>query len=288
MALVLLDTSSLIYRSFYSLSPDRFVRSDGKSTNAVYGVAVMLIRLVRTFRQSHPNVSIVACMDSPTCCRTRKDIQASYKTNRPPAPAQLRHQFGWVRQLLAAMDIYTCEMDGHEADDIIASYSTRYAPSFDEVIVVSPDKDMYQLVTDRVKIYNPRKKALEGVGEVASQFGFAPGWLPLFQALVGDRVDNIPGVRGIGPKTARSVLDGCDGDVQKMFAPDFSHRKRDTLLQHRDLIERNVQMVSLNRGLPVTAPPNTFCLKQLKHPRFAAFLDAMEIQSKALRQYACK
>lgn len=288
MALVLLDTSSLIYRSFYSLSPDRFVRSDGKSTNAVYGVAVMLIRLVRTFRQSHPNVSIVACMDSPTCCRTRKAIQASYKTNRPSAPDQLRHQFGWVRQLLAAMDIYTCEMDGHEADDIIASYSTRYAPSFDEVIVVSPDKDMYQLVTDRVKIYNPRKKAIEGVDEVASQFGLEPGRFPLFQALVGDKVDNIPGVKGIGPKTAKSVLDECNGDIQKMFAPDFSHKKRDTLVQHKDLIERNVQMVSLNRALSVTTPPNTFCLKQLKHPRFAAFLDVMEIQSKALRQYACK
>ena len=286
MALVILDVSNLIYRAFYSINPDRFKRSDGLSTNVVYGVASMIIKLIKMFKSDYSNITLVACLDSPTCCQQRKSQQSSYKENRPQAPLQLRHQFKWIREMLSSMDIHHCEVQNYEADDIIASYSKKYEDTFDKIIIVSPDKDMYQLLNKKVCLYNPRKKQIETPDDFHNLYGFPSKQFILYQAIVGDKIDNVAGVKGIGHKNAVSILIESNGDINTLFTTDFKHKKKNLLMSNKDLIQSNINIVTLSTNVQVTLPSSTFNFKQLKTQKFKSFLDEMEIETKSLRQYA--
>lgn len=286
MALVLLDVSNLIYRAFYSLSPDTFTRSDGKATNVVYGVANMILKVMTDLKKMYTTISLVACIDSPTCTQTRKEEQPEYKQTRQAPPNQLRHQFNWVKQLIDAMAIHKCEIAGYEADDIIASYVFKFHTVFDKIVIVSPDKDMYQLVSDNVVIYNPRKRIIEGVEEVKAKMGIYPKDFILYQSILGDKIDNVPGIKGIGPKTVVQIIETCEGSMNTLFSESFHHKKKTIIHNHKSQIESNMKVVTLKPDLSVLIPKNTFTVKQLKTQTFTTFLDTMEIQTKNLRKYA--
>jgi len=288
MILMILDISNLIYRAFYSINPDNFKRSDGLSTNAVYGVATMIIKLVKSFKKDYPNITLVACLDSPTCSQNRKKQQNTYKNNRLSAPSQLKHQFIWIRDMLNAMDIHNVEYENYEADDLIASYTSKFSNTFDKIIIVSPDKDMYQLLDSNVSIYNPRKKMIESIDDFEYTFGFSSQNFVLYQALIGDKIDNVIGVKGIGHKHAVNIIKQTNGDLNLLFDEDFAYIKKNLIMHNKELIISNLSILTLCKNIHVKLPSSSFNFKQLKTQKFESFLDSMEIQAKHLRQYTTK
>ena len=286
MALLLVDVSNIIYRAYHSLDPTRFQRDDGLSTNAVYGVAIIILNVINTIKLLHDQVTVVACMDSSSCSHTRKVVSSSYKQNRPKAPDQLRHQFKWIRTLLTSMGIHQCEVSGQEADDIIASYVSHHAKLFSHTYIASPDKDMCQLVDNNVSIYNTRTKLVETPKEIKQKYGISPQMFPLFQALVGDKVDNVHGIKGIGPKTGQSVVNACNGSIDELFSDEFSHPKKHLIVNNKETVVENIKLVKLNSAIDVALPAASFSASQLKTQQFKTFLDSMNIHAKALRKYA--
>lgn len=287
MALILIDVSSLIYRAYHSLSPEKFKRpSDGMANNAVYGVASILFKILNDIRKINKDMYPIACFDSPTCNQERQKEQSEYKANRPKCPEGLSHQFKWIRELFTSIQMTCIEIKGYEADDIIASLCEENKDVFKEIIIVSPDKDLNQLVVhDNIKIYNPRSKIIMNGADIEEKFGISPFHFPLYQALIGDSVDNITGISGIGPKSAVELIKNCDGDFNEFKSNKKLAKKIELVLQNKELIESNLKMVTLNKslGLQYEKPERYFLDKKQS---FGNFLNKMEIKSSAIWKYA--
>lgn len=200
--LILIDGNSLVYRAFYAI-PLTITRA-GEPVNAVYGFTSMLIKLIK---DEQPTALAVAFdRKAPTF---RHNQFAEYKAQRPEMPDELEPQFELVREVIEAFDIPFFELDGYEADDVIATLAKRFEPTYDEILIVTADRDALQLVTDKVKVVSTRK----GISEVKvydrqkviERFGLPPEKIPDMLGLAGETSDNIPGVPGIGEKTAISL-----------------------------------------------------------------------------------
>ena len=197
--LILIDGSSWLYRAFHALPP--LTAPDGSDTGAVYGMGNMLRRLLK----DHAPERIAVIFD-PRGKTFRHEIYADYKANRPPTPPELASQFPLIRELLATMAIPTLQIDGVEADDVIGTLAVNARDRGLEVLVVTGDKDMAQLVDDRVKLLDTMKQRTLDADGVAEKFGVSPEQIIDYLALVGDSSDNIPGIQGVGPKTAAKWL----------------------------------------------------------------------------------
>ena len=286
MALLLVDVSSLIYRAYHSLSPDKFKRpSDNLSNNAVYGVAVTMYKILNETKQKYNDVYPIACFDSPTCNATRKVEQEEYKANRPKCPEGLGHQFKWIRELFKSMQITSIEIKGYEADDIIATLCENNKANYKNVIIVSPDKDMNQLVlNENIIIYNPRSKLYNSLDTIKEKFGFHPKLFTLYQALVGDSADNISGVNGIGHKSAIEILQNCGGDLDNVTSTKKLMKKIDLIKNNKHVIQSNMKMVTLNVNLTLDYEyPHKYQFN--KKQSFGDFLNKMEINAKTLWKY---
>jgi DNA polymerase-1 len=286
MALLLIDVSSLIYRAYYSLGPDKFKRpSDGLSNNAVYGVASIMFKIMNDIKDKYGDVFPIACFDSPTCNTTRQKEQTEYKANRPKCPDGLGHQFKWIRELFSAMQIISIEIGGYEADDIIATLANQNKNKYKYIIIASPDKDMNQLITQKnILIYNPRTKMYLNETSIIEKYGFHPKHFTLYQALVGDAIDNITGINGIGNKSASELIKICDGDLDNFQTNNKLAKKIDLVNSNRELIKSNIKMVTLNNNLDLkyNNPSKYFFDKK---ESFGSFLKSMEINAKALWKY---
>jgi len=286
MALLLVDVSSLIYRAYHSLGPDKFKRpSDGMSNNAVYGVASIMYKILNDIKTKYGDVCPIACFDSPTCNTTRQKEQSEYKANRPKCPEGLSHQFKWIRELFTAMQIISIEIKGYEADDIIATLVTQNKNIFNCVIIASPDKDMNQLIIqNNIIIYNPRSKMYLNENSIIERYGFHPKYFTLYQALVGDTADNIKGINGIGNKSASELIKNCDGDLDNLQTNKKLAKKIDLVNSNRELIFSNMKMVTLNSELDIVYDnPSKYCFA--KKESFGTFLKYMEINANALWKY---
>lgn len=206
----LLDTSSFVFRAYYALPP--LSTSAGVPTNAVQGVSSMFERLLRVEKPSH----LVACFDGPRAT-FRREIYPEYKANRDEPDEDLRVQFPLVRRLVDAMDIPAVQVDGFEADDILATLAKRFSDEGKEVVIVTGDKDLMQCVGDHVSLYDPMKNKWVRRAQVIEKFGVGPEGVAQVLALMGDSSDNIPGVRGVGPKTASALIEHF-GDIETMLA----------------------------------------------------------------------
>lgn len=205
----LLDTSSFVFRAYYALPP--LSTSAGVPTNAVHGVANMFERLLRNERPTH----VAACFDGPRAT-FRRELYPEYKANRDEPDEDLKVQFPLVRRLVEAMDIPCVQLDGFEADDLLATLAKRFAGEGCEVVVVTGDKDLMQCVADRVTLYDPMKNKHVAAEQVVEKFGVGPEGVAEVLALMGDSSDNIPGIRGVGPKTA-SALMAHFGTIEAMY-----------------------------------------------------------------------
>jgi DNA polymerase-1 len=199
MKLYLIDGNSYVYRAFFAIRGLTDLK--GRPTNALFGFTNMLMKIIR---DKQPD-GIVVAFDAGRKTK-RHDIYPEYKANRDAMPDELVSQIPLVKDMVRAMNIRQFEAEGYEADDLLAALAVRAEKDGAEVFVVSSDKDMLQMVTEKVKIYDPMKDKVMGPKEVEERFSVPPERVTEYMALVGDSSDNVPGVKGVGDKTAKGLL----------------------------------------------------------------------------------
>ncbi len=255
---MLIDGNSLTYRAFHALPPD-LATASGQVTNAVFGFTSMLINLVRDHRPE--GIGVAFDLPTPTF---RHEQLASYKANRDKAPDVLREQMGLVREVLAALQLPIVELPGYEADDIIATLATRGAAVGHDVLIVTGDRDSFQLVEDpHIKVvYNKRgvsDYALYDEAGIVERTGVTPSQYVQYAALRGDASDNLPGVPGVGEKTAAKLIvtyGGIDGIYEHV--DEQTPKLRQNLSENEDQARMNVLIMELVRDAPVDVELHTF------------------------------
>jgi len=197
--LFLIDGSSYIFRAFFAIPP--LSNAAGLPTNAIFGFTNILLKLLKQYLPEYVVVALDAGRET-----FRNDMYADYKSNRPEAPAELIPQFPYFRKVLEVLNLPLLELPGYEADDIIATLCGTMSGKGCEVVVVSSDKDLMQLVTDGIRLLDSAKDRWISAEQVREKFGVAPEQVIEVMGLMGDPVDNIPGVKGIGEKTAIALI----------------------------------------------------------------------------------
>lgn len=195
----LIDGSSYIFRAFFALPP--LSNASGLPTHAIYGFTTMTLKFLKTYRPEYLAVVLDAGRKT-----FRNQIYHGYKSNRPEAPPDLIPQFPYIRKVLEAMDVAVLELQGYEADDLIATSAKYFSARGTPVVIVSGDKDLMQLVADGVKLLDSGKDKWIGLDRVKEKFGVEPEKVVEVMGLMGDSTDNIPGVKGIGEKTAIALI----------------------------------------------------------------------------------
>ena len=244
--LILVDGSGYLFRAFHAMR--ELTRADGTPVNAVYGFCSMLWKLY----QQEPSDGLAVIFDAGA--KTfRNDIFPAYKAHRPPPPDALIPQFPLVRDATRAFGLPSIELPGFEADDLIATYAEQAREAGWDVDIVSSDKDLMQLIGAHVRMLGPRDLERIGPPEVLEKFGVAPERVPDVQALAGDATDNVPGVPGIGIKTAAELVTqfGSLEDVLAGAALVKQPKRRERLLQHADDARISMRLVTLRRDVPV-------------------------------------
>jgi DNA polymerase-1 len=249
--LLLLDGNSLTYRAFFALPTDMATAS-GQVTNAVFGFTSMLINLLRDHRPD----AIAVAWDRPEPTFRHTEVP-TYKAQREEAPDILRQQLGLVRQVCDALGITMLELPGYEADDIIATLATRGRDNGDDVIIVTGDRDSYQLVEDpHVKVLYNRRGVSDYVlydeAGIKERTGVTPAQYSQYAAMRGDPSDNLPGVPGVGEKTAAKLINDY-GDLDGIFAnvEKCTPKLRQNLSEHEAQVRQNAQVMVLLRDVPI-------------------------------------
>ena len=211
----LVDGSGYIFRAYHALPPLNR-KSDGLQVNAVLGFCNMLWKLLRDMKPEDRPTHLAVIFDKSEHT-FRNELYTDYKAHRPAPPDDLIPQFPLIREAVRAFDIPCLEMRGFEADDLIATYARQACEVGANVTIVSSDKDLMQLVNDCVIMYDTMKDKKIGIAEVIEKFGVPPEKVIEVQALIGDSTDNVPGVPGIGVKTAAQLI-GEYGDLETLLA----------------------------------------------------------------------
>ncbi|MCY4318782.1 MAG: DNA polymerase I [Alphaproteobacteria bacterium] len=263
----LVDGSGYIFRAFHALPS--MTRLDGTPVNAVYGFTTMLMRLVED--TDADRIAIVFDVARTTF---RNSIYADYKANRPAPPPELVPQFALIRDAVKALNLRAAELPGYEADDIIATYARRAAALGAVVTIVSSDKDLMQLVDERISLFDPVKQRRIGVAQVVERFGVEPEKVVDVQALAGDSSDNVPGVPGIGVKTAAQLISEY-GDLDTLLArAEEIHqpKRRSNLIEFAEQARISRELVLLRDDAPVVENLDVFTVPGLDLDRLRPFL----------------
>lgn len=249
----LLDASSYIHRAFHAVRG--LSTSDGVPTGAVYGFVQMLLKVLKEADPEY--LAVVYDAKGPTF---RHEKYAAYKANRPPLDPALKTQFPLVRQVVTAFDLPGVEMEGFEADDLMATLSRLAVEKGFEVVLVSGDKDLFQLISDEITMWDTMKNKRLGPAEVKEKLGLEPEMMVDYQALTGDSTDNIPGIPGVGPKTAVKLL-LQHGNLKEVLAAASDMKKsklRQNLLEHKDLAWLSRDLVRLAQDAPLEFDPEDY------------------------------
>lgn len=238
--LILIDGSGFIFRAYHSLPP--LTRPDGTPVGAVYGFINMLLKLRDAMPSSHMAVIFDAGRKT-----FRNEMYTEYKANRPPPPEDLIPQFALVRDAVIAMTLPSIELPNFEADDVIATYTTMAKARGLEVIIVSSDKDLMQLITEGVSMYDGMKNKAIGPEQVMEKFGVGPDKVVEVMSLIGDTSDNIPGVPSIGPKTAAELINtyGTLENLLEHAGEIKQPKRREVIIQHADNARLSKELVKL-------------------------------------------
>ena len=275
----LIDGSGYIFRAYYALPP-LSRKSDGLPTGAVSGFCSMLFKLLEDSRSDdsiHRPTHFAVIFDSARK-NFRNDIYSEYKANRSEAPEDLAPQFEYIRKSVEAFNLPSIELSNYEADDLIATYTKQIIKVGAKVTVISSDKDLMQLVSDKVRLYDPMKSKVLGEKEVVEKFGVKPDQVIDVQSLAGDSSDNIPGVPGIGIKTASELINKYKTlDVLLKKADEIpQNKRRETLLANKDKALLSRQLVTLKDDVPVKDELSSFLLKEVQKEKLYDFLRKME------------
>ncbi|HEY4859460.1 MAG TPA: DNA polymerase I, partial [Xanthobacteraceae bacterium] len=272
----LIDGSSYIFRAYHALPP-LTRKSDGLQVNAVLGFCNMLWKLLREMKPEEQPTHLAVVFDKSE--KTfRSDMYHDYKAHRPDPPEDLRPQFPLIREAVRAFDLPCLEQGGFEADDLIATYVREACEADATAMIVASDKDLMQLVRDCVVMYDTMKDRRIGIAEVIEKFGVPPGKLIEVQALIGDSVDNVPGVPGIGIKTAAQLI--CEyGDLDTLLARAGEikqEKRRQALIENADRARLSKKLVTLDDHVPLDVPLADLAVHEPDYKRLIAFLKAME------------
>ncbi len=276
--LFLIDGSGYIFRAYHALPP-LTRKSDGLPVGAVSGFCNMLWKLLSEARDTSVGVTPthLAVIFDHSSKTFRKELYPEYKANRSAPPEDLIPQFGLIRQATQAFNLPCIEMEGFEADDLIATYARMAEAQGAHTTIISSDKDLMQLVTDDVSMYDSMKDRQIGADQVMEKFGVLPEKMIDLQSLTGDSTDNIPGVPGIGPKTAAQLLDTF-GDLDTLLARAGEikqNKRRENMIEFADQARLSRELVTLRTDVPVTDEPGDFLLEPQDGPKLVAFLKAM-------------
>ncbi len=275
----LIDGSGYIFRAFHALPP--LTRpSDGLPVGAVHGFCQMLWKLLAESKTSEAPTHLAVIFDAGRET-FRNDIYPQYKANRPPPPEELVPQFGLIREAVQAFNVACIEQDGYEADDLIATYARQIVKLGGDVTIVSSDKDLMQLVEPGVVMLDGMKAKRIGRDEVFEKFGVAPNKVIDVQALAGDSVDNVPGVPGIGIKTAAELITEY-GDLETLLARAHEikqPKRREKLIEFADQARISMALVRLKDDVPVAVPLDQLGVHDPKPPELLTFLRRMEFNS---------
>ncbi|MER8808796.1 DNA polymerase I [Mesorhizobium australicum] len=280
--LFLIDGSGYIFRAYHALPP-LTRKSDGLPVGAVSGFCNMLWKLMQDARNTDVGIvpthfAVIFDYSSKTF---RNDLYPEYKANRSAPPEDLIPQFGLIRQATRAFNLPCVEMEGFEADDLIATYCRLACEAGGDTTIISSDKDLMQLVGETVGMYDPMKDRQIGIPEVVEKWGVPPEKMIDLQALTGDSVDNVPGVPGIGPKTAAQLLEQF-GDLDELLARAGEikqEKRRESIIANADKARISRQLVTLKNDVPVAEGLDDFVLHAPDGPKLIGFLKTMEFTS---------
>jgi DNA polymerase I len=272
--LCLIDGSGYIFRAFYAIPEMR--RKDGIPVHAVYGFTSMMMQFLKENCTDYMAVVFDAQRKN-----FRNEIYPEYKATRKEVPEELIPQFPLIRQAVAALQVACVEEEGFEADDLIASYTRQALDKNMEVIVVSSDKDLMQLLRSGVQMMDPMKKKMITDADVFEKFGVTPDKVTQVQALQGDATDNIPGVKGIGPKSAAQLINQF-GTLENLYLhleEVSSQRWKKLLTEDKEKAFISEKLVSLDANAPVPAPIESFQVKETDLSKLRSFLQENEFKS---------
>ncbi len=280
--LFLVDGSGFIFRAFHAIPPLNR-KSDGLPVNAVSGFCNMLWKLLTDARDTSVGVTpthfaVIFDYSSKTF---RNALYDQYKANRTAPPEDLIPQFGLIRQATRAFNLPCIEKEGFEADDLIATYARMAETAGAGVTIISSDKDLMQLVTPNVSMYDSMKDKQISIPDVIEKWGVPPEKMIDLQAMTGDSTDNVPGIPGIGPKTAAQLLEEF-GDLDTLLARAGEikqQKRRENILANAELARLSRQLVMLKTDTPIDVPLEDFQLHTQDGPKLIAFLKAMEFTS---------
>mgnify|MGYP003331469898 CR=1 FL=1 len=276
--LMLVDGSGYIFRAYHALPS--LTRSDGTPVGAVRGFSSMLLRLV----DDHPDDDIAVIFDA-SGNTFRNNIYDLYKANREAPPEDLRPQFSLVRDATRAFNLPCVEQLGYEADDLIATYAIQAVSRGQDVIVVSSDKDLMQLIQPGIGLWDPMKQKALGADECLEKFGVQPDKVIDVQSLAGDSVDNVPGVPGIGVKTAALLINEY-GDLDSLLARAGEikqNKRRENLIEFADQARISRELVTLKTNVPLDVPLTDLAHPQRDLDKLRDFLEIMEFSSLAAK-----
>lgn len=251
--LYLIDGMAFAFRAYYAIRTP-LTDAKGRPTNAVYGFTRVLLKILREHQPSH----IAVVFDAPGKS-FREEIYPEYKATRQETPEDLKEQFPRMHEVVAALNIPLFCVPGVEADDVIGTLARRAEAEGMEVVVVSGDKDLLQLVSDRVRVYDPGKGDKDewlGVNEVVERFGVGPDRVTDALALIGDAADNVPGVRGIGDKTAKKLMERF-GSLEALYEhiEELQGKQKERLLEDREQAFFSRELVTIRTDVDLPAPP---------------------------------
>src|SRR6476646_1607189 len=272
----LVDGSSYIFRAYHALPPLNR-KSDGLQVNAVLGFCNMLWKLLRDMPPDNRPTHLAIVFDKSEIT-FRNKLYPDYKAHRPPAPDDLIPQFALIREAVRAFDLPCLEQIGFEADDLIATYARLAGERGASTTIVSSDKDLMQLVTDKVVMYDTMKDRRIGIPEVIEKFGVPPEKVVEVQALAGDSTDNVPGVPGIGIKTAAQLIVEY-GDLEQLLfrATEIKQpKRREALIENAEKARVSRQLVLLDDKVDLEVPLDDLAVHEPDARKLIAFLKAME------------
>ncbi len=274
--LFLIDASSLIFRAFYAIRS--LTREDGLEVNALYG----FVRMIFAIREKFAVKNMAVVFDSKSAKTFRKDLYNEYKANRAEAPEELIHQFPLIEEIVDLMGYCKLKMEGFEADDLIATYAKMAEANGMEVVIISSDKDLMQLIKDGICMYDPMKNKYIEEPDVFEKFGVYPRQMIDFQSLTGDSSDNIPGVSGVGPKGAAALLAEYE-TLENIFANVEKIEKkalREKLINNKEQAFLSKKLVTLVQTAVIEGVDiNDFAIQKFNTNDVLEFLKAQNFQS---------
>ena len=277
--LFLIDASGYIFRAYYALAYSgggNMTNPEGTPVSAVYGFTNMLMKLFKNYN----NARIVAIFDAARD-NFRNEIYAEYKANRDETPEDLIPQFPIVREAAEAFGLPAIQLEGFEADDLIATYAKQAAAKGSKVKIISSDKDLMQLVDANIQMFDPMKDNIIDEKGVFEKFGVTPDKVVDVQALAGDSTDNVPGVPGIGIKTAALLINEY-GDLENLLENAQSikqNKRRESLIEHAEMARISKKLVHLARDVNVPVPLDDFKKFDTEVPELKNFLEKQGFKS---------